>query len=397
MRDTLLMALEPGTRKVDDWDLCTDAEPREVSRLFKKVIETGIAHGTVTILLGGESFEVTTLRGERGHSDGRHPDEVFFVQDLNEDLARRDFTINAMAYDVLENTFFDPFDGLADLKAKRLRAVGDPATRFAEDGLRVLRCARFCATLGFEIEEETRTAISLSLDSFRKVANERVRDEWFKALSSRAPSLFLDVVCKEGLLAITAPPFAADEVRSRWTGDLLAKVDQAHPDPLLRLALLCVVLGEVDAEKTARLLSDRLRLSRQQAGRLAALCLHAQLPRGLLHHPTPQAARAYLRCAQRELYPDLEHLQCLTTVPSERPLLDVVHQLLRAEIAAKHPLSTKELAIGGKELIDELGFPKGPAIGQVLDELLQAVLDDPTRNEREILLDLARSKNPLGC
>src|SRR5690606_17171065 len=155
------------------------------------------------------------------------------------------FTINAMAYDVLENTFFDPFDGLADLKAKRLRAVGDPATRFAEDGLRVLRCARFCATLGFEIEEETRTAISLSLDSFRKVANERVRDEWFKALSSRAPSLFLDVVCKEGLLAITAPPFAADEVRSRWTGDLLAKVDQAHPDPLLRLALLCVVLGEV--------------------------------------------------------------------------------------------------------------------------------------------------------
>ena len=157
-------------------------------KLFRRVIPTGLKHGTVTVLLDSGPYEVTTLRGETTYTDGRRPDAVYFVDDIKDDLARRDFTINAIAYDVLADRLIDPFDGLRDLEQMLLRAVGDPAARFAEDGLRVLRAARFVATLEVELDPETERAIEPSLASYRKVSAERIRDEWLKSMQARAPS-----------------------------------------------------------------------------------------------------------------------------------------------------------------------------------------------------------------
>ncbi|MBZ0117424.1 MAG: hypothetical protein K8H88_10540, partial [Sandaracinaceae bacterium] len=175
-------------RPISDWDLATTALPGDVQRIFRRTIPTGIQHGTVTVLHKGEAYEVTTLRGESGYTDGRRPDEVRFVREIEEDLARRDFTVNAIAYDPITEELVDPWGGLADLEARLIRAVGEPDERFGEDGLRVLRAARFCATLGFRLEPRTAAAIPQSLGTFRKVSAERVHEEWRKALVSPKPS-----------------------------------------------------------------------------------------------------------------------------------------------------------------------------------------------------------------
>jgi tRNA nucleotidyltransferase (CCA-adding enzyme) len=174
-------------RAVSDWDVCTSARPEEVVRLFPRSIPTGMAHGTVTVVRGGAHYEVTTLRGEGTYSDGRRPDAVHFLDDVRDDLARRDFTVNAIAYDPLGHTLVDPFGGRDDLRAGLLRAVGDPLQRFREDGLRVLRGARFVASLGFTLEPDTEAAITGALDVFQRVSAERVRDEWVKSMRGEGP------------------------------------------------------------------------------------------------------------------------------------------------------------------------------------------------------------------
>ena len=255
IRDELLALLFPEQELPprNDWDLATDARPEQVQRLFRRVIPTGIKHGTVTVLIRGEGYEVTTLRGEKGYSDGRHPDEIYFVDDLKEDLARRDFTINAIAYDVLERTLHDPFDGVGDLRRRLLRAVGDPAQRFAEDGLRVLRCARLAATLDLNIEEKTRAAIQPSLDSYRRVSAERIREEWFKALGAKRPSRAFEIMRDEGMLAITAPELFAlrERVEPGFDADALTVslrcVDLLPLDPVLRFAGLVHALDDAQA------------------------------------------------------------------------------------------------------------------------------------------------------
>ncbi|HEX6240164.1 MAG TPA: hypothetical protein VFZ61_04705, partial [Polyangiales bacterium] len=182
LRDLLL------GRGAADWDLATDARPDQVAQVFPRVLPTGIAHGTVTVRHRGQSFEVTTLRGEGAYSDGRRPDSVSFVSDIEEDLSRRDFTVNAIAYEPVTCALFDPFGGQADLSRRLIRAVGAAERRFSEDGLRVLRAARFCASLEFQLDPDTEAAIAGTLDTFRKVSAERVRDEWMKALRARQPS-----------------------------------------------------------------------------------------------------------------------------------------------------------------------------------------------------------------
>src|SRR5690606_37332829 len=158
------------------------------------------AHGTVTVIVRRDAYEVTTLRGEGVYTDGRRPDEVYFVSDIEQDLARRDFTVNAIAYDPLSDRLIDPFGGLRDLRAGLLRAVGDPVARFREDGLRVLRAARFVATLEMELESATAAAVSQALDVFRKVSRERVHDEWCKTMLARRPSLAFEVMRRTGIL-----------------------------------------------------------------------------------------------------------------------------------------------------------------------------------------------------
>ena len=196
-------------REVSDFDAASDALPDEVARLYKRVIPTGIKHGTVTVLFKGLEIEVTTFRTESGYADGRHPDKVLFASSIEEDLSRRDFTINAMAFDLADKSLLDPHGGRADLAARLVRAVGDPLERFREDGLRPLRALRFAAQLGFEIEAATLDAIGPSINRFRLVSNERVREELQKMLLAEQPSRGLRLLEMTGLLAEISPELAA--------------------------------------------------------------------------------------------------------------------------------------------------------------------------------------------
>ena len=183
LRDLLL------GRPASDWDLATSARPEAVMSAFKRTIPTGIKHGTVTVVVRGTSFEVTTLRGEGAYSDGRRPDSVAFVDDIEADLARRDFTVNAIAFDPVTSELADPFSGLADIESRTLRAVGDPLARFSEDGLRILRGARFTATLGFTLDPATEAAFAPTLPVYAKVSKERVRQVQADALDKLREAL----------------------------------------------------------------------------------------------------------------------------------------------------------------------------------------------------------------
>src|ERR1700729_3716832 len=200
VRDMLL-----GRADANDWDICTDARPKELLSIFPRAIPTGIEHGTVTVVANKRHYEVTTPRGESAYSDGPRPDAVHFVDDITADLARRDFTVNAIAVDPGDGKLIDPFDGRKDLAARVLRAVGDPVLRFSEDGLRVLRAARFVATLEMELDPATERAIRPTLSTYRKVSAERVRDEWVKTMKARRPSRAFDVMRTTGILDITCP------------------------------------------------------------------------------------------------------------------------------------------------------------------------------------------------
>ena len=240
-------------RTPSDWDVATDARPEEMKRIFRKVIETGIAHGTVTVIVRGQHYEVTTLRGEGAYTDGRRPDAVHFVDDIVADLARRDFTINAIAIDPVDGHVIDPFDGQKDLAAHVIRAVGDARERFGEDGLRVLRAARFAATLECAVEPGTLAAMAdpRSLDTYRKVSAERVRDEWLKAMKAHRPSRAFELMLSTGLLAISCPEMVESVGCEQnkhhqydvW-GHAMASLDACEPEPVLRVAALLHDVGK---------------------------------------------------------------------------------------------------------------------------------------------------------
>jgi tRNA nucleotidyltransferase (CCA-adding enzyme) len=399
----LLLHLETGQnqRKGADWDLATSARPEEIQKMFRRVIPTGIEHGTVTVVLSKSHFEVTTLRGEKGHSDGRRPDEVFYVKDLNEDLARRDFTINAMAINLEDKTFHDPFGGRDDLGLRVLRAVGEPLTRFSEDGLRVLRCARFCATLDFEVEEATRKAILPSIPTFQKVAGERVRDEWFKALRSASPSRFFQVIHSEGLLNVTAPELASLVSQDQRFLDILRRVDAAPANEVLRLALLLSLTAgprenhqETSSTLIAQSLSRALKLSKKERSQLLLFVQHAELPQELQTRPTGLEARKWLSQVGREAAAELIAFQKLAAAESDVKLHEA-HTVIEEQLAADCALSLSELAIGGADLISEGAVTRGPAVGEALKRLLAAVIEEPACNQRDQLLKLARDdSNP---
>ncbi|TXT48600.1 MAG: tRNA adenylyltransferase/tRNA cytidylyltransferase, partial [Spirochaetes bacterium] len=197
-----------GRPQGNDIDLASSATPETVVTLFPRVIPTGMKHGTVTVLEGSYAVEITTLRTEKGYSDGRRPDRVEYVEDIVKDLGRRDFTMNAMAYEISSGRFFDPFEGRKDINKGVVRSVGDPNARFAEDGLRPLRAIRFASQLGFVIEEDTFAAIAKTISIFEKVSPERMRDEFEKILLSPVPSVGLRLLEETGLLEILLPELA---------------------------------------------------------------------------------------------------------------------------------------------------------------------------------------------
>jgi tRNA nucleotidyltransferase (CCA-adding enzyme) len=372
-------------RPVADWDVCTSARPDVLMAVFPKAIPTGIAHGTVTVVRDRAHYEVTTLRGDGDYADGRRPDAVRFLDDIDEDLARRDFTVNAIAYDPLARELADPFDGRGDIHRRTLRAVGDPLKRFGEDGLRVLRGARFVATLGFTLHPETEAAIAPSLDVFRRVSAERVRDEWMKAMKAPAPSHAFAVMRRTGILGVTAPALAALP-DAAWR-DALAALDGCDGPAALRVAALLHPLA--DALPTVDAWLKQYRYSNEER----AVMLHA-----LKHHRTPSAdldgaaLRRWLRAV------GVEHLDAVFLLARTVAALgEGAHEVAalearaRAALAAGVVLSTRDLAVDGAALMAHLGIPPSRRLGELLTQLLERVTDDPALNEREALLDLARS------
>jgi tRNA nucleotidyltransferase (CCA-adding enzyme) len=407
-------------RNVSDWDIATDALPAEVQKIFSRVIPTGIQHGTVTVMHKGKGYEVTTLRGETTYSDGRHPDAVHFTDDITADLARRDFTFNAIAIDPIHGHVIDPFEGRKDLQNKLLRAVGIAEERFNEDGLRVLRAARFVATLEVELEEETRKAIPRTLDTFKKVSAERVRDEWVKTMKAARPSRAFDVMRDTGIMAITCPELmeGVGMEQNKWHAFDVWKhgmecMNACVGDPILRISALLHDVGkprtramspktndwtfydheQVGAE-IAHPIATRLKFSNDERARIV------DLVRYHLFHYTDEWNDATVRRWMKRVGVDrIEDLYLLNEADVRSKGRDCSEDLaalakLKAHVAkvraAGAALSTRDLKIDGKDLMRELSLKPGPILGKILTALLEDVITDPAKNEPDLLLARAR-------
>ena len=355
-----------------DWDLASSATPDEVTALFRRTIPTGIEHGTVTVLCGrGDdrvTTEITTFRGEGEYIDGRRPSEVRFLRTLDGDLARRDFTINAMAWNPLTGVFTDIFGGLRDLQSGIVRAVGEATTRFAEDGLRAMRAVRFCAALGYSLDPETAAAIGGALDTLDQVSRERVQVELVKLLASPRPSLGLLPMVATSMWGRVLADYASAEVEAA-----IIAVDALPADPRLRLArLLWPLRGQV--AKIEAVLDERLRPSREDRNWLLVLCRAANGELADLREPA--AIRRAVAALGRKHLADL--LAILNVEAEQRSRIETA--------ICGAALSIGELEIRARDLIAAGLLQPGPIVGRLLRGLLQWVLDDPSRNQRAQLL-----------
>ena len=408
-----LMGAEPH-----DYDLTTSATPAEVEAVFagEKVIETGLAHGTVTVLLSGEPVEITTFRAESGYSDHRHPDAVAFTRSLRDDLARRDFTVNAIAMDA-RGTLCDPFGGQADLQAGIIRAVGDPDERFTEDALRILRALRFSAVLGFAIEPATAAAMERCRAQLAYVSAERVCAELTRLLCGQSvrPVLTAHVSVLGTVLPELLPMAGFDQRNYHHIYDVLEHtarvVENVPPAPRLRWAALfhdagkpaCFTLDEKGvghfrghAEASRELADGAMqRLKMDNATREAA-------DRLIRFHDWPIEAEApTVRRALRRLGEDglrdllaLKRADNLAQNPAYWDRLETYDQIeaLAAQIIAENQaFHLRDLAVNGNDLL-ALGFPPGPEMGQLLNRLLDEVINDRLPNEREALLAAAKKE-----
>ena len=366
VRDSLL-GLTPH-----DWDLCTSALPQQGMELFgeEKCIPTGLQHGTVTVKQGGGLYEITTFRTEGTYTDGRHPDEVHFVPDVREDLARRDFTINAMAYNAKEG-LVDPFGGQADLQSGILRAVGVPHQRFTEDALRILRLYRFAARFGFSIDPPTAQAAQELCAHLDCVSVERIAEELAKLLSAPAPAAYLD----EKILSVVLPELSPEALAAvKPVVDACPAGEQALP---VRLAALLLSLGEDGTRRTLR----RLRCSNACIEETAVLVREAVsgVPVSLNIYARRLLGRYNLCTVQR--------LAALGTAlqPEHAADFAALSELAERLDADGVCCRVSQLAVNGRDLM-AAGVPAGPGIRKVLEALLDGVIREEYPNERQALL-----------
>jgi len=372
VRDVLLEGRTGrAPKRQGDFDIATSARPEEVQALFRRTVPVGIEHGTVAVLdEQGLPHEVTTFRRDV-RTDGRHAVVEFGVA-LEDDLARRDFTINAVAVHPGTGAMRDPFDGIADLAAGIVRAVGDPAARLREDRLRTLRALRFATALEFAIEPATWEALRDAAGDLAHLSRERVRDEWLKTLATGRASGAVGLWRKAGVLAEVWP-----ELGNLPPGKDAGLDAVAGDDPVLVTAAALVAAG-TDAGKAAAA-AQRLRFSNRDTERVRRVV-------AALHRPLPDAGDA--RAVRHWLAAHLQEADDALAVaaPGARePLLRAV----QAVRAAGAPLSLGDLAVTGDDL-KAVGIPAGPGLGATLRRLLEAALDDPARNTREALLALAK-------
>lgn len=409
VRDTIL------GRMPQDWDITTSARPQEVKSLFGHTIDTGIQHGTVTVMMDHVGYEVTTYRIDGEYEDGRHPKNVIFTGNLVEDLKRRDFTINAMAYNE-ESGLVDAFDGVGDLEKGIIRCVGEPHERFTEDALRMLRAFRFAAQLGFEIEPATRRAASDLAENLFKISAERIQMELVKLLVSDNPQEMRDVY-KAGLSRIFLPEFdrmmQTPQINKHHMYSVgehtIRTMQEIAKDKVLRLTMLlhdvakpvCITTDDRgqnhfkghprEGEEMARRILQRLKFDNDTTDRVCRLIRY--------HDDRPELTERNVRRAMSRI--SSENMGALFAVKRADTLgqsmycrqekldyVDTYEQIYQDILEKEQCVQKKDLAINGRDLI-ALGMKPGKDLGRVLDALFEQVLDEPELNTRERLMELA--------
>ena len=381
VRDSLL------GRTAHDWDLCTSALPQQVMELFgtEQCIPTGLQHGTVTIKYGGQLYETTTFRTEGSYTDGRHPDAVQFVPDVREDLARRDFTINAMAYNEAEG-LVDPFGGQADLQNGLLRAVGEPQQRFTEDALRILRLYRFAARFGFALDAATARAARQLAPHLDCISAERIQEELAKLLAAPQPGAYLE----PAVLAVVLPELTPESLTAaKPVVDACPAGEENLP---VRWAALLGALGETDTRRVLKRLrcsnaciEETAVLVRETAGE--GVCRSFSEKKASVHpgdiHIRQLLGRYGLRTVERLC------ALCAALHPQAAPDCVLAAQRARQLEADGVCCRVSQLAVNGRDLM-AAGIPAGPALRRVLEALLDGVIRAEYPNEKSALLAAAQ-------
>jgi tRNA nucleotidyltransferase (CCA-adding enzyme) len=368
VRDSLLM------RTPEDWDITTSANPEQVKAIFPRTVDTGIQHGTVTVLADKVGYEVTTYRIDGEYEDGRHPKSVEFTRNLTEDLRRRDFTINAMAYSDRDG-LVDIFEGQKDLQQGIIRCVGNAQDRFTEDALRILRAIRFSAQLGFDIEEETKKAITVIAPNMLKVSRERIQVELTKLLVSNHPEKIVEVY-ESRIAPYICEPF--NQALKTFSG--LDGIKLLPANKHMRWAgLLRHQLPEVSVSILRELKLDNETIS--QVKTLVSLW-NQEIP------AKKPAIRKVMSKLTPELFSDLLLFQTIFSEKSYLDTLKMVEGYAEEIIRDGDCIRLKDMAVTGKELI-EAGRKPGPKIGKVLDILFEEVIKNPEHNQKDYLMNLA--------
>ncbi len=408
LRDALL------GRKPADWDLTTDARPERIQALFPRSLYEN-RYGTVVVRHHGADYEITSFRRDATYSDFRHPDAVEFGDSIEEDLARRDFTVNAMAWGALagrEPAYVDPYGGRADLASRLLRAVGDPDERFREDALRLARAVRLAATLDFEVETGTLAAIARSAELARHVSGERVLAELMKLLLAPRPSVGLRLMADSGLLEVVAADLARQRglSQNKIAGEdlwdhTMRTVDAAPARPVVRLAALLHDVGKPDTLADGHFHGHDAVGGAMARDFLAGLHAPRVLQEQVAHlianhmfsyqtHSTDAAVRRFIRKVGPGCVNDLLALRAADNQGSGQAAdtgdLAELASRVRVQLSANPVLGRSRLAIDGNDLKSELGLPQGRILGRLLEELTERVVSEPALNDRAILLDLAR-------
>ena len=403
-------------RTPQDWDITTAAPPDVILSAFPKTVPTGLAHGTVTVLLPGGQYEVTTFRVDGIYEDHRKPESVTFTDNICEDLARRDFTMNAMAYHP-ETGLVDPFGGREDIEKKLIRCVGDPLVRFDEDALRMLRAVRFSAQTGFIVHEDILVAMKQLAPLLSAISGERIRDELMKTLLSDRPA-HIELLHETGLLSVILPEldrcFSVSQKIKYHIFDVghhsLKALENTPKDPVIRLAALLHDIGKPDKKTTdenginhfkghdlvsadlADGILSRLRFDNKTKEQVTCL-IRFHDRRFVL---TKKCIRRAIAAIGEELFPKLVDLQRADNYGQNPEFLaerlkhhEHVMALYDEIISGGDALTVKHLAIGGNDLL-AMGY-KGKDIGNALSKALELVLDDPTKNEKNVLINFLKN------
>lgn len=405
-------------RKRTDFDIATNAKPNHIADIFKKSYPTGIKHGTLTVVQNGASYEVTTFRVDGPYLDARRPQKVIFIDDLKTDLSRRDFTINALAYDIESKEIIDHFKGVQDLKKRTIRTVGKPFDRFSEDALRVIRAARFSAVLNFKIAPVTIKAIPKVKQKVKKLSGERIRDELLKMMKAQSPSKGLQVMLKTGLLSILMPELEK-AYKFQQGGlhqyDLLTHsfkaVDEAPAGkPLLRIAALFHDIGKVKTRKRdsdgyhfyghetvgneiAKKIMKRLKFSNRQIDYVTRL-----IGNHMFNYNAQWSDGAIRRLLKRVEPENIEDLLSLRVADAKacgegrKPSKEFFELKRRINKVRKEDMALKiaDLKVSGRDVMDILKIGPGKKVGEILDELLNLVLEDNKKNTRQNLIRIIK-------